>query len=587
MIGACAGEAQEVYENIQNTEDRLLNRLLRYLLPEVFHLPHPAAAIAKARPRTSSCWIGNTHTLLLRDSEKELSFTPLFDTKLLNAQIRFIGTDSGVYDLENTKDRYVTRNNIESISNLLVGIESPEKLKSLDKTTLYVDWSGDELEKRKLLSALSNSTWTWNELLLQRQNGLIDDSEVDWQTHFSPEKDLERRINKQFLRHFHLLTHQNAPPELEASVLDVLQDWLGQQKSAQNVAVQNINQWKAVKGNFTWVKIKLPYPILLKDVEKQLTISLNHFIVVNREKQEKDDNETYFSRSIGLEAIALTNENKRFHSLKGVYNQIKNEPLPYKPLTQLVKEKDQVGYSYRYGGVGRLDNYNAWQRLDYIYSVFRKEQRIQSIFNHLGDKMSLDEIHETIGSQIDRSKSTQADENITQESVYLFVNPGRNTSQIRVKIEYWTTDGEAANGLKPNASLIGNPPIAGLDQEHIQLVISPYGGKDRYSEMEKIQALQDKLNRRGRVITAQDVKCLCYQKMGKALKGIDLRSYFETNKNTKNGGIQRAMEVILKVDQSGDTNLQQLANEIELTLLDESIGTLPYKVTLQQIKVEP
>ena len=201
--------------------------------------------------------------------------------------------------------------------------------------------------------------------------------------------------------------------------------------------------------------------------------------------------------------------------------------------------------------------------------------------------MSLDEIHETIGSQIDRSKSTQADENITQESVYLFVNPGRNTSQIRVKIEYWTTDGEAANGLKPNASLIGNPPIAGLDQEHIQLVISPYGGKDRYSEMEKIQALQDKLNRRGRVITAQDVKCLCYQKMGKALKGIDLRSYFETNKNTKNGGIQRAMEVILKVDQSGDTNLQQLANEIELTLLDESIGTLPYKVTLQQIKVEP
>ena len=52
LVGACASEAQLVYDNIQETEDRLLQRLLRYLLPEAFHLPQPTVAVAKAEVKT-------------------------------------------------------------------------------------------------------------------------------------------------------------------------------------------------------------------------------------------------------------------------------------------------------------------------------------------------------------------------------------------------------------------------------------------------------------------------------------------------------------------------------------------------------
>ena len=113
------------------------------------------------------------------------------------------------------------------------------------------------------------------------------------------------------------------------------------------------------------------------------------------------------------------------------------------------------------------------------------------------------------------------------------------------------------------------------------MVTSPRGGKNHYSSTEKIQALQDTLYRRGRIVSANDVKSLCHQIIGKPLKEVHLRTYFETNRNSK-GGVQRAIEVTLKVDKADDPYIQQLGQEIELTLQENSVGTMPYKVVLDQ-----
>ena len=111
LIGACASEAKEVYENIQESDDRLLQRLLHYLLPESFHLPFPAVALAKAKARTPVCTIPNTQSLVFADEEKKLTFTPLFDTKLINANIRFIGTDNNclLYTSPSPRDATLSR----------------------------------------------------------------------------------------------------------------------------------------------------------------------------------------------------------------------------------------------------------------------------------------------------------------------------------------------------------------------------------------------------------------------------------------------------------------------------------------------
>ena len=98
-----------------------------------------------------------------------------------------------------------------------------------------------------------------------------------------------------------------------------------------------------------------------------------------------------------MEALEIKPKQGFFHSIKSVHNQIRNKPIPAKSLAKLIGEKKQTAYSFRMGGVGRLDSYNAWQRLSYMLSIFRKEHKLHDLFDRLGDKMSLEELHEVIG----------------------------------------------------------------------------------------------------------------------------------------------------------------------------------------------
>lgn len=578
LVGACASEAKEVYENIQDSDDRLMQRLLRYILPESFHLPNPSVGIAKAQARISTCFVPNTQSLVFRDSEKSFDFTPLFDTNLVNAKVRFIGTDNQVVE-QGGPPQYLLKNSTEKVSRLLIGIESPEKLASLEKVAFYVNWTGDTLEKRQFLLALSRSQWTWNGQAIKRQNGFLNAEEVHWQNHFDPEKQLAQRINAQYKSNFHLVLDSEEVPPINMSTKDVLTAWLNTNPLVSAAVKKTTANWTQVKGNFIWLRIDLPYSVSLTDIEQHLTFSLNHFIVVNRSLEEKDDSDTYFSRSLGLEALEIVPKKGLFHSIRTVENQLQNEPIPSLSMAALLKENRETAYSFRLGGVGRYDNYNAWQRISYILSIFRQEHNQHSLAQRLGDKMSLEELEEAIGQQLFKQQAKQKKDDQTPP-VYLFVQVGKHRDQFRVKIQYWVTDGDAANELRPGSQLLVEPALAGIESTSVQLVSSTNGGKNRYSPTEQIQALQDTLYRRGRIVSAHDVKSLCHQKLGKSLKKVDVRSYFETDRNSIDGGVRRAIEVILRVDKAEDPYIQQLGQEIELILQENSVGTMPYRVVI-------
>ena len=589
LIGACASEAKEVYESLQESDDRLLQRLLQYLLPETFHLPLPSVAIASANAKTTTCSLTETQPLVYREGENPLYFTPLFETTLLNGKIRFIGTDTQIIDFDNNSpaDRqYVIKNEEQTVSRLLVGIEVPQKIKSLKNVAFYVDWKTNgknDLEKRQLLMALSRSSWSWNEQPLKRQNGFIDAKNVEWQDHFDPEKRLQQRINAQYQQQFHLITDEIVPPSVEVTPENVLRAWLNKNLYSTEDSKGTTEKWTGMKGHFIWLRVQLPYGVKLTDVERHLTFTLNHFIVVNRRLIEKDDKDTYFSRSLGMEALFIQPEKGFFQSIKSVVNRANNKEIPSLPLAQLIRESRQTAYSFRLGGVGRTDSYNTWQRLSYMLSLFRQEHRQRDIADKLGDKMSLDELHEIIGEKVSKNDAKRADKIETQQTpIYFFIQPGESAHQLRIKINYWLTDGEAANLLRPDAKLVSEPMVAGLEPLSIRLVTQTRGGKNGYSATEQVQALQDTLLRRGRIVSAHDIKSLCHQKLGEILKNIDLRSYFETDMNPEGGGVRRAIEVNLAVTKAGDSYTQQLGQEIELYLQENSVGTMPYRVNIVQ-----
>jgi hypothetical protein len=584
LVGACAAESKEVYDTIQDSDDRLLQRLLKYLLPETFHLPLPAVGIAKAQAKTSTCTLSDSHNLVYKEGEQVLNFTPLFDTKLLNGKIRFICTDNNVIEFNETTElnpQHWIKNETQTLSRLLIGIETPQKVTSLENTSFFIDWKGNDLEKRQLVLSLSRSQWFWNEQPLKRQNGFLDAQNAAWQEHFDTEKQLRRTLNAQYQQQFHLITDSQTPPTVELSVADILRSWLNKSVVSEDELNSTTAKWTNVTGNFVWLRIQLPYSIQLTDIERHLTIALNHFIVVNRKLVEKDDGDTFFARSMGMEALTIQPTVGFFQGIKSVHNQISNKPISSMPLAQLIRSKNQTAYSMRIGGVGRFDNYNAWERLSYILSVFRQEHRQRDIADRIGDKMSLEELHETLGERLSKEDFKQAND-IKQQPVYIFIQPGDSSYQLRAKISYWVTDGEIANNLRPDSTLISEPALAGLDPLSIRLVTTTRGAKNKYSATEQVQALQDVLFRRGRIVSANDIKSLCFQKLGNVLKDVQLRSYFETDMNADSSGVRRAIEVTLSVEQAVDPYIKQLGQEIELTLQENSVGTMPYRVCIVQ-----
>ncbi len=601
LVGACASEAQLVYNDLQETDDRILQRVLRYLLPEAFHLPIPAAAIATAHIKPNmkfgTAMLSEKQTLTFSDTDKTLHFSPLFETKLLNGSVRFLCTDEQVID-KTDPPKYHIKNAPERVSKLLVGIETSEKLPALEGMAFYVDFKGQELEKRQFLTALSKSEWSSAGQLLNRQNGFLAPDVEKWQERFEPELQMRNSLDAQFRLQFQYISSlkstdsKPSPPAPPLEVMAVLKNWLLEHPTCTEEAAEAMASKRAgVKTNIIWLRIQLPYAILLTDVERYLNFDLNRFIVVNRRLVELEHYRNYITdnKFRQLEVIEIAPKQGLFQYIKSVYNKDNQQFLQSVAWSKLLEMKQPMTYTFRLGGVGRADSYNTWQRFSYMLSVFRKEhlqdevkmrlEKRETYEDRLGDKVSLEELYEIVGKRVSKLESEKEKLNILP--AYIFAKPSEKHI-LNLKIEYWTTDGAAANGLRPDSKLTPEPATQELMPFNIQLMTSPAGGKNTHSVAEQVQVAQDTLFRRDRIVSQEDIRSLCRRKMGAFLKNIAFEKLFETDPDPKNGGIRRAVQVRLKVENPKDAYIQQLGQEIEWELMEKSVGTMPYRVCIEQ-----
>lgn len=570
LIGACAAEAKSVYDAIQETGDRLHHRLLRYLLPEAFMFPRPAYGIMKVQPAVSICRLSTHHEFKFKTEEKTFSFCPLFETTLIGGQIRFLGLDPRVIEYR-PGTPYFSGTGTETVSRILLGIETRQPLELLENVALFADWRGSGPERQAFLQALSGSHWTCNGVTLNHRTGLVDGSTI-LSDQFNADSRLLRQVGGQYRLNFHVMTDPSLGPPSEESVQEVLTRWLGHPPGSAE------EHWSGAKGHFTWIRIDLPHALQLSDVERNLVLDLNHFPVANRRLVRKADQGTYFSKSLGFEAISLQPDTGHFCGVHTVINQETGEEVPPKIFSELVNHNgDKPGYSLRYGGTGRYDNLNAWERLSYLLSLFRQEHKDREVIEELGLKLTLEELHEALGKRMLKVQSQKADKG-RPSPVYIFFRLGPS-QKLDAEVRYWVTDGEEANQIPAGAILYADSPIAGVDPASPRMATTTKGGKTVIPETEQTQILQDLLFRRERIVTPHDIKSLCRKLMGERLLEVTIKPFFETDRDSQ-GGIRRAIEVRLKVDEAEDVHLQQTGQEIEMTLQENSVGTIPYRVVL-------
>jgi Type VI secretion system, TssF len=580
LAGACSAELERVYQYLNDTENRLQDRLAKLVLPEYMQYPQPATALATAMPIGDAFTLTESVSLAREADGQKVLFTPVWDTALVPARIVVAVTDDTVIDAPsgNKKLNPVLRRqqgNTNFVSKILLGIEMVAPVSSWKNTTIYFDLRGssvDESEKLRFFSMLAKA-----ECFLNGKKGAIQSGFPTMnsliENHLNGVENLYKTIRSRFEQHFITLVH------LETEVLNladnpqqIIENWLKPamlDASAIQFQLKKITQ-DVLQKKLIWAELVLPRAIELNDVANRMVVRFNVFPIVNRRLCGVGDGEHHFLKADTLKWLHLQ-PNEPFYGLRRVFNETTKQHFALKSFAQFKEGKDPT-YTVRYGGVGRWDNYNTWQRLAYTLSILQDEYKHHEFIQKAAPALSLEELYKLL----DKKMIPQPEEKETLKDIYVILHTGFGSAGHRVRVEYWTSQGTTANDIPPKAILTSINP--NIEAEGLELVTQTQGGKQPPTRYEYLDMLRDTLLRRGRIVTKQDIISFCKEWLGQKVLDIKIREGAGIDPRF-DYGMSRRLEILLTANPAvtvddWEADCMQLQYLIE----HQSSGNIPFKV---------
>ena len=250
---------------------------------------------------------------------------------------------------------------------------------------------------------------------------------------------------------------------------------------------------------------------------------------------------------------------------------------------KLVDGVDDGIYALRTAGVKRFDSREAKELLSYTLDKVRDEAasiRGLGYATVASDLDELDIVFNRIHKNFHRAKTD------LQNTTYLFIRPTRHDPMIF--LQYWTSDGTLANHI-PQSTLLKCTSSADYDPTSIRLVTTTAAGKDPLTPAECIDAFQEMLLTRGRIVTTQDIKSLCRRAFG--AENLDAISIVKTviRSSESQTGLLRVMQVQIarKSDSMRtESEWQRMLNQTEIELANKSAGSFPIKLIFEEVANE-
>jgi hypothetical protein len=580
MAGACASELERVYQYLNDTENRLQDRLAKLVLPEYMQYPRPATALATAMP-IENAFVLNETVQLVRDVEgQKMPFTTVWDTSLVPARVVLAVTNETVVDAPsgNKKLNPVLRRqqgDTTYVSKILLGIEMTGTVADWKNATLYFDLRGsstDESEKMRFFATVAKSELSINGKTVGMQAGFPMTNEL-MENHLNGVENLYRTIRTRFEQHFLTLLYVNTDAlNPTTDNLRTIENWFGSNgldAPAIHTQTKNLNP-ETLKKQLIWATLTLPRPIEIRDVGNRLVVRFNIFPIVNRRLCGAGQGEQHHVAKDTLKWLHIQPA-EAFYGIRRVYSENFKTKFELKSFSQFKEGKDPT-YTVRYGGVGRWDNYNAWQRLAYTLSVVQDEYKHNELIQKAAPALSLEELYRILDKKI----IAQPDEKATLQDIYVILHTGFGAMNHRVRVEYWTAQGALANDIPPKAILTSISP--NLEAEGLELVTQTQGGKNPPTRYEYLDMLRDTLLRRGRIVTKQDMISFCKEWLGQRVLNITVREGAGLDPRF-DFGMTRRIEIVLTANPAvtvddWEADCMQLQYLIE----HQSSSNIPFKV---------
>lgn len=596
LMDACAFEFENTSKVIESTRQRIIDRLASVMCPEVIDLPRPAHAIVACRPESPVVDLSESAQFFHRqpsggtEGYRDVMFSPVIKTRLVNAEVKFILTEQEVFHIRG-RDRLSIHqlpqfDHTTSYQSVWLGLEVDKDLSSLSDLCFYFDWENKpHLVKAAFCRKVQDkrqTSWWLNDQPLQVRTGIHSPLEEAGYEQVSDTAYGEQRIAREL----------DGLWQLESEVISYYEQSF--------VTLENIPSTQdydytrlpypsgfelpdqLVQRFFTnkllWLEIRFRRDVPKTELSK-MDVRTNCFPVMNRRKNE---NYQRLQQSINVYPLISPEE---FLFMKRVYYADGSDLYRSSPIRN-AEEMEHNSFMYRAQGVGRFDVRDAREVLHYVQQLLREENRA---FSALGTG-AFTEIIDSLTKNLNELKVKLDRDLVNNFKIghpYIFVKP-RDESDSNVYIEFWSTNGAGGNGIRAGSKINLHDTAFGLDESSLLLLTDTVAGRDKPEITEKELILRRTLLTRNRLVTPQDVQAACqtffHGRAGDQVIRVEVEKGFADGL-IEGAGYVRCLDVWIIPSYPEALSADDWDNECERCrhhLTSQSSAILPYRVRVKQ-----
>lgn len=578
ILGACAFEMEKIYNEVDVSKSRVLERLSKLLMPDVYKGPHPAHAVLHSTPTETNTVISrntqfyyNRKIMLKESSVKEtfrdVYFTPVSDYSLCKAEVLYLTYEDSFYELENVSPRNKifssTAGKKINKNDLWVGLKCDEDLKDLSGISFYFDWLNVS-ERSLLFSYLPFTKWQTMACELKSQIGYHETSDnqnlLGQEFEFDIEKIIFRNIESFYKQQFiHIPNFKITGSDTDFTIPETLKETFGD---------KNLQKIEKV----VWVKIAFPAYVMNTEFDN-MNIAVNCYPVVNRGMNEF----TYrIQNTFNIVPLNIEN-NAFFFSVQSVKS---GEGKEFS--SSSIKDLNKVTsgtYVVRKGGVERFDPRSAQEYLNNLVDLMRDETASFSVYGQemITDNIkSLNQILNQIIQRIERSGNDR-----TEGISYLVVKPENFNDTVFV--EYWTTSGSFGNGI-PISTGLNSYSSSEVNSDTLILMSTTEGGRDSLVGSELLDSFRQTLISRDRVVTEADISYFCLRELGDRAREVVITKGLQLDSSSKSGFI-KTIDVTIEAQDRSIHNQQEwdfICDDLKSKLATKMSTFQPVRVSLKK-----
>jgi len=589
LMGAFAHELEKTHDELGDSENRIIEKLVEVLTPEAITSAFPSHAIASAFPNNiNDALVGDdfqffteklTNQVVNRkEIKKSVFFKPTGNYKLINGRVKYIVADDTFYEYEETNNQVkfeLFRSELNThlpTNSIWVGVEiGKDKVGKREAIPNHLSFFFNILEQSSnndfVNKQLLNAQWSINNHKINSQSGIIcseakkKDSIPDL---MNSQINASSKVNDYVINYY-----QNEFVTIEIEKFDISSDDSIFVVPEIFESIFDENDIKNINNDYIlWVKIKFPQ-IISPEFLEYLNISINCFPIINMRYNELTTLVTQSNNVIPMDTEEF------FLDVKSA---IDGDGERYSISQFSSSDNLKRGHAIiRRGGVERYDSRNAKQHIEHLLNLLKDESLA---FKVVGNDMISSDLKNLNQAIARLEKKIDKIGGVNSESTYLFLIP-KNTKD-RVYVEYWSTDGFFGNNIKPGTSL-QSYKSHNIDADRIKLVTVTVGGKDNPNDVDKINIYRKSLLSKGKLVTNADFQMLCYEHFGNDIDSVTVKKGI-MNDSDVNNGIIRTIDLYIKLNNYKDLSKHEIMlykKDLLIKLKQDSSNVFPFRVFLE------